>query len=127
MHLVEHPSLVAGHVDLAASAAGALAGVLSGVTGAGVEPGDRAGRGQWLARLEADESAATGVWVGRHLVGRDRPGVDAARPGSSPRSLPVKTATTLVAAFAAAVSMLVIVRVRERAADHREVQHARAA
>ena len=35
----------------------------------------------------------------RHLVRRDRPGVDASRPASSARSLPVKTSTTLGDAF----------------------------
>jgi acetolactate synthase-1/2/3 large subunit len=54
VHLCDAASQVATHVDLAASAAGDLSSVLSGVAGApgtGV-PGDR---GEWVERLTAEE------------------------------------------------------------------------
>jgi acetolactate synthase-1/2/3 large subunit len=57
VHLVEHPSLVATHVELAGSAAGALAAVFAGIVAAGVEPADAPGRKEWAARLAADETA----------------------------------------------------------------------
>jgi acetolactate synthase-1/2/3 large subunit len=54
VHLVEHPSQVAGHVDLAAAAAGDLTAILSGLAGAGAAP---AGREEWVARLTAEEAS----------------------------------------------------------------------
>ena len=57
VHLMEHPSQVATHVELAGAAAGPLASVFSGIVAAGVEPADTAGRQEWLARLGADETA----------------------------------------------------------------------
>jgi acetolactate synthase-1/2/3 large subunit len=57
VHLVEHPSLLASHVELAGAAAGALAAVFAGIVAAGVEPVDAGGRKEWAARLTADESA----------------------------------------------------------------------
>ena len=55
MHLVEDASLVAGHVDLAASAAGDLSRVLAGVAGVGAGTGS--GRQEWIDRLTAEETA----------------------------------------------------------------------
>jgi acetolactate synthase-1/2/3 large subunit len=57
VHLVEHPSLVATHVELAGAAAGDLSAVFAGIVAAGVEPIDASGRKEWAARLAADESA----------------------------------------------------------------------
>ena len=57
VHLMEHPSQIATHVELAASAAGDLSAVFRGVVAAGVEasrPQERAG---WVADLSADETA----------------------------------------------------------------------
>jgi acetolactate synthase-1/2/3 large subunit len=56
-HLMEHPSMVATHVELAGSAAGDLSAVSGGIVAAGVEPADAAGRKEWVARLTADETA----------------------------------------------------------------------
>ncbi len=50
-HLVEDPSQLAGHVDLAAAAAGDLTTILSGLA----EGGAPAGREEWVARLTAEE------------------------------------------------------------------------
>jgi acetolactate synthase-1/2/3 large subunit len=52
VHLVEHPSMVAGHVDLAASAAGDLTAILTGLAGQAASPPDRA---EWVSRLAAEE------------------------------------------------------------------------
>jgi acetolactate synthase-1/2/3 large subunit len=57
VHLVEHLSLIATHVELAGAAAGPLAAVFAGIVAAGVEPADAAGRKEWAARLAADETA----------------------------------------------------------------------
>jgi acetolactate synthase-1/2/3 large subunit len=57
VHLVEHPSMVADHLELAAAAAGDLSAVFRGIVAAGAEPADGAGRKDWLARLAADEAA----------------------------------------------------------------------
>ena len=57
VHLMEHPSLVATHVELAGAAAGPLPSVFSGIVAAGVEPADTAGRNEWLSRLGFDEAA----------------------------------------------------------------------
>jgi len=57
VHLVEHPSMVATHVELAGSAAGDLSAAFRGIVAAGVEasrPKERAG---WLADLSAEETA----------------------------------------------------------------------
>ena len=52
VHLVEHPSLLAGHADLAAGVAGDLSAVLSGIADRARSGGDRE---EWIARLTADE------------------------------------------------------------------------
>ena len=52
VHVVEDESQLAGHVDLAAAAAGDLATILSDLAGAGGAP---AGRDEWVARLRAEE------------------------------------------------------------------------
>ena len=57
VHLVEHPSLVAAHVELAGSAAGDLTRVLRGLVAAGVGADDGRARAEWVADLTADESA----------------------------------------------------------------------
>ncbi|HVW33657.1 MAG TPA: acetolactate synthase [Acidimicrobiia bacterium] len=57
VHLVEHPSMVATHLELAASAAGALAEVFDGLISAGVEPARRGERGKWVGELAKDETA----------------------------------------------------------------------
>ena len=57
VHLVEHPSLVAGHVELAGSAAGDLSKVFRGLVAAGVGAAHAPARAQWLADLAADETA----------------------------------------------------------------------
>ncbi|MDQ1507438.1 MAG: hypothetical protein QOD57_5165 [Actinomycetota bacterium] len=57
VHLVEHPSLIASHVELAGAAAGDLSAVFAGIIAAGVEPVDGGGRKEWVARLTTDESA----------------------------------------------------------------------
>jgi acetolactate synthase-1/2/3 large subunit len=57
VHLVEHPSLVGTHAELAGAAAGELSAVFAGIVAAGVEPADAAGRAEWVARLAADETA----------------------------------------------------------------------
>ncbi len=57
VHLVEHPSLVATHVELAGSAAGNLSAVFDGVVAAGVEAANPRARGEWVADLSADETA----------------------------------------------------------------------
>jgi acetolactate synthase-1/2/3 large subunit len=57
VHLVEHPSLVATHVELAGSAAGNLSAVFRGVVAAGVEAADPRARAEWIADLSADETA----------------------------------------------------------------------
>jgi acetolactate synthase-1/2/3 large subunit len=55
VQLTEDASLLAGHVDLAASAAGDLSLVLSGIAAAG--QGSPTGRTEWIGRLEAEEKA----------------------------------------------------------------------
>ena len=57
VHLVEHPSQVAGHLELAGSAAGDLSRVFRGLVAAGVGADDRRARAEWLADLSADETA----------------------------------------------------------------------
>ncbi|HEV7536045.1 MAG TPA: acetolactate synthase, partial [Acidimicrobiia bacterium] len=57
VHLVEDPSQVAGHVELAGSAAGDLSAVFRGLVAAGVGAADRRPRAEWLAELTADETA----------------------------------------------------------------------
>jgi acetolactate synthase-1/2/3 large subunit len=57
VHLVEHPSMVATHVELAASAAGDLSAVFRGIVAAGVEASHPKARAEWLADLSADETA----------------------------------------------------------------------
>jgi acetolactate synthase-1/2/3 large subunit len=57
VHLVEHPSMVATHVELAGSAAGDLSEVFRGIVAAGVEASHRKERAEWLADLSADETA----------------------------------------------------------------------
>ena len=57
VHLVEHPSQVAGHVELAGSAAGDLSQVFRGLVAAGVGAAGRPARAEWLADLSADEMA----------------------------------------------------------------------
>jgi acetolactate synthase-1/2/3 large subunit len=57
VHLVEHPSQVAGHVELAGAVAGDLSAVFRGLVAAGVEAADRRARAEWLADLSADETA----------------------------------------------------------------------
>ena len=57
VHLVEHPSLVASHVELAGSAAGDLSAVFRGIATAGVEAAHPVPRAEWIARLSADETA----------------------------------------------------------------------
>jgi acetolactate synthase-1/2/3 large subunit len=57
VHLVEDPSMVAGHVDLAGSAAGDLSEVFRGIVAAGVEAADPRARAEWVADLSADETA----------------------------------------------------------------------
>lgn len=63
VHLVEHASQVAGHVDLAASAAGDLTAILTGLAGGaetppgpGVAP-TRTARSEWVSRLAAEEQS----------------------------------------------------------------------
>ncbi|MGH9003450.1 MAG: thiamine pyrophosphate-dependent enzyme, partial [Acidimicrobiia bacterium] len=57
VHLVEHPSQVATHVELAGSAAGDLSAVFRGVVAAGVGASNSTARAEWLADLSADETA----------------------------------------------------------------------
>jgi acetolactate synthase-1/2/3 large subunit len=57
VHLMEHPSQVATHVELAGSAAGNLTAVFSGLVSAGVEASNPTARATWLADLSADETA----------------------------------------------------------------------
>src|SRR5437763_5682158 len=57
VHLVEHPSQVATHVELAGAAAGDLSAVFRGIVAAGVEAAHRRARGEWVADLSADETA----------------------------------------------------------------------
>jgi acetolactate synthase-1/2/3 large subunit len=57
VHLVEHPSQVAGHVELAGSAAGDLTRVFRGLVAAGAGVGDGRARAGWVADLTADETA----------------------------------------------------------------------
>ncbi|MGH9041142.1 MAG: acetolactate synthase [Acidimicrobiia bacterium] len=52
VHLVEDASQLAGHVDLAASAAGDLTAILSGLAERGATP---RGRDEWVARLSVEE------------------------------------------------------------------------
>jgi acetolactate synthase I/II/III large subunit len=56
VHLVEDASQVAGHVELAGSAAGDLSKVFRGIVAAGAEAADRRDRAEWLADLTADET-----------------------------------------------------------------------
>jgi acetolactate synthase I/II/III large subunit len=57
VHLVEHPSMVATHVELAGSAAGDLSAVFRGVVAAGVGASHPQARAEWIADLSADETA----------------------------------------------------------------------
>jgi acetolactate synthase-1/2/3 large subunit len=57
VHLVEHPSMVATHVELAGSVAGDLSAVFRGIVAAGVEATDPKARAEWIADLSADETA----------------------------------------------------------------------
>jgi thiamine pyrophosphate-dependent acetolactate synthase large subunit-like protein len=52
VHVVEDPSQVATHVELAAAAAGDLTSILSGLAGSSGAP---PGRDEWVARLTAEE------------------------------------------------------------------------
>jgi acetolactate synthase-1/2/3 large subunit len=56
VHLVEHPSQVAAHVELVAAATGELSAVFRGVAAAGAEPADSRARAAWLAELSAVET-----------------------------------------------------------------------
>ncbi|MGQ0481167.1 MAG: acetolactate synthase [Pseudonocardia sp.] len=56
VHLVEHPSQMAAHVDLAGAAAGDLSAVFRGLAAAGVEAADPRARAAWLADLSAEET-----------------------------------------------------------------------
>jgi acetolactate synthase-1/2/3 large subunit len=55
VHLVEDPTLRAVHVDLAASAAGDLTAILSGLAASAAGPA--AGREEWIARLRGEKRA----------------------------------------------------------------------
>ena len=57
VHLVEHPSQVATHVELAGSAAGDLSAVFRGLVSAGVGASNPKARAEWVADLSADETA----------------------------------------------------------------------
>jgi acetolactate synthase-1/2/3 large subunit len=57
VHLMEHPSQIAGHVELAGSAAGDLSAVFDGIVAAGVEASRPQERAEWVADLSADETA----------------------------------------------------------------------
>ena len=57
VHLAEHPSQLARHVELAGSAAGNLSAVFRGLVAAGVEAADPEARAEWLADLSADETS----------------------------------------------------------------------
>ena len=57
VHLVEHPSMVAAHVELAGSAAGDLSAVFRGLVAAGVGASHPRERAEWVADLSADETA----------------------------------------------------------------------
>jgi acetolactate synthase-1/2/3 large subunit len=57
VHLMEHPSQIATHVELAGSAAGDLSVVFRGIVAAGVEPSRPKERAEWVADLTADETA----------------------------------------------------------------------
>jgi acetolactate synthase I/II/III large subunit len=56
VHLVEHPSMAATHLDLAGSAAGDLTQVFEGLIAAGVEPARRGERGKWVGELAQGET-----------------------------------------------------------------------
>jgi acetolactate synthase-1/2/3 large subunit len=57
VHLMEHPSQIAGHVELAGSAAGDLPAVFRSIVAAGVEASHPKERAEWVADLSADETA----------------------------------------------------------------------
>jgi thiamine pyrophosphate-dependent acetolactate synthase large subunit-like protein len=57
VHLMEHPSQIATHVELAGSAAGDLSAVFRGIVAAGVEASRPKERAEWVADLSADETA----------------------------------------------------------------------
>ncbi|MGH9009752.1 MAG: acetolactate synthase, partial [Acidimicrobiia bacterium] len=57
VHLVEHPSQVANHIELAGAAAGDLSAVFRGIVAAGVEASRPTERAEWVADLSADETA----------------------------------------------------------------------
>jgi len=57
VHLVEHPSQVAAHVELAGAAAGDLSAVFRGIATAGAVAADPQARAAWLANLSAEETA----------------------------------------------------------------------
>jgi len=56
VHLMEHPSQIATHLELAGSAAGDLTAVLQGIADAGVEAVHPKERAEWVADLSADET-----------------------------------------------------------------------
>ncbi|HEU5448930.1 MAG TPA: acetolactate synthase [Acidimicrobiia bacterium] len=57
VHLMEHPSQIATHVELAGAAAGDLSAVFRGIVAAGVEASRQKERAEWVADLSADETA----------------------------------------------------------------------
>ena len=57
VHLVEHPDLVATHLELAGSASGDLTEVFGGLVAAGVGASNPTARAEWIADLSADETA----------------------------------------------------------------------
>ena len=57
VHLMEHPSQIATHVELAGAAAGDLSTVFRGIVAAGVEASRPKERAEWVADLSADETA----------------------------------------------------------------------
>jgi acetolactate synthase-1/2/3 large subunit len=57
VHLMEHPSQIATHIELAGSAAGDLSAVFRGIVAAGVEASRPKERAEWVADLSADETA----------------------------------------------------------------------
>jgi thiamine pyrophosphate-dependent acetolactate synthase large subunit-like protein len=57
VHLMEHPSQIATHVELAASAAGDLSAAFRGIVAAGVESSRPKERAEWVADLSADETS----------------------------------------------------------------------
>jgi acetolactate synthase-1/2/3 large subunit len=60
VHLMEHPSQIATHVELAGAAAGDLSAVFRGIVAAGVAASHPKERAEWVADLSADETARRG-------------------------------------------------------------------